>query len=357
MKMSVKRSFKLIFGVLTLSLLVCIAVTGCKKGGEEKTETASAPSAETSKSAASTASSADSGEVAAFVNGEKIFKSDLDAIVTMYSSSGGMGQHAGVQMDEEALNKLRKEMLNQMIDGEILYQLSKATPVEDLETKAETEFASILQQYGTEENFAEEVKKNNLTVEKVKANLKKNIMIRNYVDNEILAKIEVSEDDMKKHYDENKENYEAAEQVKASHILIKVEENFTQEQKDEAMEKIKKVQERLKAGEDFAEVAKEVSEGPSGSRGGDLGFFGKGQMVKPFETAAFTLKKDELSDIVETQFGYHIIKASGRKAGESKPFEAVKASIEENLKREVFQQNMTKIVEDSKAKATIEIVE
>ncbi len=97
-------------------------------------------------------------------------------------------------------------------------------------------------------------------------------------------------------------------QVKASHILIKVDAKTDEAKKTEARKKIEEVQQKLKDGGDFAALAKEYSEGPSNVKGGDLGYFGRGQMAKPFEDAAFALTPNEVSDVVETRFGYHLIK-------------------------------------------------
>lgn len=109
----------------------------------------------------------------------------------------------------------------------------------------------------------------------------------------------------------NKEK--ATEKVHAAHILLMYQgsagasEEITRT-KEDAYQEIKQLLERVKAGEDFAALAKEYSNCPSGNNGGDLGEFSKGDMVKPFEDAAFALKKDKISDIVETRYGYHIIK-------------------------------------------------
>ena len=103
------------------------------------------------------------------------------------------------------------------------------------------------------------------------------------------------------------------EQVKASHILVKVDAGADEAKKAEARKKIQEIQQKVKAGGDFEALATENSDCPSKAKGGDLGFFERGQMVKPFEEAAFALKPGEVSGIVETQFGYHIIKVQEKK--------------------------------------------
>jgi peptidyl-prolyl cis-trans isomerase C len=336
-----------------IMLLATLYLCSCTASSPNLKEEA-APTGEDSKLSREDQASPTGDDVAiATVNGQKILKSDLDAILEMYA--GALGGSNGV--DDELKKQMRKNMLDQMIDGEVLYQAGGKFPVEGLEEKVESEFNRVLKQYGTKEKFEEEVKKNKLTVEKIRENLKKNIVIQNYVDNEILAKIEIPEDDVKTHYESNKESYNTPEQVSASHILIKLEHGASQEQKDDAMVKIKKVKERLNAGDDFATVAKEMSEGPSAANGGDLGSFGKGAMVKPFQDAAFALNIDEVSDIVETQFGYHIIKVSDKKAAKKRTYEEVKAEIKNSIQIKKFQEQMVVIVKDLRAKAAIEIFE
>jgi len=151
--------------------------------------------------------------------------------------------------------------------------------------------------------------------------------------------IEISDESIENYYNTYKDKeFSEEEQVKASHILLKVESNATEEEKAEE-EKVKvkkeaeKVLEKAKAeGADFAALAKEFSEDTgSKDKGGDLGFFGRGKMVKEFEDAAFNLKKGEISDLVETSYGYHIIKVEDKKEGYTKPLEIVKSQIKTKL--------------------------
>jgi peptidyl-prolyl cis-trans isomerase C len=106
------------------------------------------------------------------------------------------------------------------------------------------------------------------------------------------------------------------------------------DQKAAARKKIESVQQKVKKGEDFATLAKTYSEGPSGPRGGDLGYFKRGQMVKPFEEAAFRLKPNETSEIVETQFGYHLIKVNDKKPAKTMTYAEVKDRLNEHLKKQ-----------------------
>jgi peptidyl-prolyl cis-trans isomerase D len=150
--------------------------------------------------------------------------------------------------------------------------------------------------------------------------------------------------DVRRYYDQNIEQFSTPEQVKASHVLIKISET----QDDAAARKsAEEVLAKAKAGADFAELAKQFSEDESNkATGGDLGFFGRGAMVKEFEDVAFSLEPGQMSEIVKTQFGYHVIKVTEKKAGETRPFEQVRAQIEDQLKWERAQQQAQQIAEE-----------
>ena len=149
---------------------------------------------------------------------------------------------------------------------------------------------------------------------------------------EITDKISVSDKEAGIYYQLHKEDFKTPEAVRARHILVKVDKDAGQEAKKAAMEKALSLLKRIRAGEDFGKVAGESSDDPgSKSKGGDLGFFQKGQMVPEFEAAAFSLKPGEVSDIVETKFGYHIIKCEEKGDAGYLLFEGAKQGIIEKL--------------------------
>ncbi|PZQ11287.1 MAG: peptidylprolyl isomerase [Ancylobacter novellus] len=155
------------------------------------------------------------------------------------------------------------------------------------------------------------------------------------------AKAAVTEDRLRKLYEDTAKNLKPEEEVRARHILVKTE--------DEA----KKVEERLAKGEDFAKIANEVSQDPgSGKQGGDLGFFGRGQMVPAFEEAAFKLEPGKVSAPVKTQFGYHVIKLEEKRTRPVPPFEQVRPQIENYVVRTAQQDLVLKLRNDAKVERT-----
>jgi len=144
--------------------------------------------------------------------------------------------------------------------------------------------------------------------------------------------------------------------VHASHILIRTPEQADAAAKAKARSQAGDLLAQLNKGADFADLAKKHSQDPgSAPNGGDLGFFSKGQMVQAFEQAAFGLKPGQTSDIVETPFGYHIIRVSEAKAGRDLNYDEVKAQIDDYLKQQLRDQKSQEFVDQLKAKSKVEI--
>ena len=140
-------------------------------------------------------------------------------------------------------------------------------------------------------------------------------------------KVTVTEQQVKDYYEEKTSLFREEKQVKARHILFKVAAEASQEQAKQVEEKASSILKRCREGEDFATLAKTYSDDPSREKGGDLGYFSSGEMTKSFEQAAFKMKKGEISDLVRTPFGYHIIKVEDIKEARTKPMEEVKEQI------------------------------
>jgi len=139
--------------------------------------------------------------------------------------------------------------------------------------------------------------------------------------------VKVTDDALKAYYNAHSDAYRVPERIRARHILFRLPPQATKAQVAKARKKAEKVEKMAKAGKDFAELAKKYSEGPTAKKGGDLGFFTRGSMVKPFEKAAFSLKKGEISGLVQTQFGFHIIQVVDKQAARVKSFEEVRGEI------------------------------
>lgn len=144
--------------------------------------------------------------------------------------------------------------------------------------------------------------------------------------------VTVSKQEIEEYYNDNINSYKVPEKICARHILFRLKENATKAEAAKVRKKAEAVLKMARAGKNFATLAKKYSQGPTGKNGGDLGCFSRGKMVKPFEDAAFKLKKGEISDLVKTRFGYHIIKVENIQPAKTKSLDEVRSQIEDILK-------------------------
>jgi peptidyl-prolyl cis-trans isomerase C len=157
-------------------------------------------------------------------------------------------------------------------------------------------------------------------------------------------------------YDKNPDKFKQGESVRASHILFRVDEKASEAEKQKARAEAESVLKQAKNGANFAELAKKHSADGSAAQGGDLNYFSRGQMVPAFEQAAFALQPGQISDIVTTQFGYHIIKVTERKPASVVAFDEVKERIREFLAQQQKQQRAEGFIDTLKKKAKIEVL-
>jgi peptidyl-prolyl cis-trans isomerase C len=185
---------------------------------------------------------------------------------------------------------------------------------------------------------------------------KDNYLATLYLKHEILSKINIPDEDLKKYYEGHKDEFKTPEMVKVRHILVKVDESAPEKDKKAARKKAEGILKRIKAGEDFAKLAAEVSDDPgSKENGGEIGFFPKGRMVKSFEDAAFALKPGEVSGLVKTQYGYHIIKLEEKKPAGVQTFDEVKENIRQKLVQDQTKSDVLAFIEKAMKDAKVEI--
>lgn len=291
------------------------------------------------------------GDKAAVVNGVVITRAHYDKELKVHMERVS---RQGRQISDDQLTELKNEVLDGLIEREVLYQQSQKAGIKVDDQKVDEQLAGIKKRFPNDAEFQKALTSMNLTEAEVRTQIKRGLAIRGLIDREVADKIVVTEEETKAYYTDNPRFFKQPEQVKASHILIKVEPTADDAAKAAARKKIEDVRKKLADGGDFAELAKEYSEGPSGPRGGDLGYFGRGQMVKPFDDAVFAMQVNQVSEVVETRFGYHLIKVYDKKPEETLAYAEVKDRISERLKREKIQKGAQGYVENLKKDAKIE---
>jgi peptidyl-prolyl cis-trans isomerase C len=323
------------------SLIVAIALTGTAFSAEKKKST-------TKKS---TAASSSTSSIVAKVNGTPITQQELDRATKFMLAQNRTKK----ELTAEERKKADSAVLNQLISAELLYQAGKKLDIPDVESRVAAQMKQGKSKFPSTEVYEKALKESGLTEKNLEEFARKEIYINNLIEKEIASKITISDADAKKFYDENIDKFKQPETVQASHILIGVDPKASADEKKKAKEKAEALLKRAKAGEDFATLAKDNSTCPSAPQGGNLGYFSKGQMVPAFETVAFSLKPGEISDVVETQFGFHIIKVIDKKPAGTVPFSDAKKEIINYLKIQKIQQGINEYVENLRKNGKIEI--
>ena len=287
----------------------------------------------------------------ASVNGVLIPKAYLEREVRRFEEQA-LSQ--GQLVDESQRDQLNRQALDTLIDIELLYQESQRRGFEISEERIEEQLNSLRTQFGDEEGYAAALEQIGISDGELRTELGRQLAIQEMIDKDITPATTVSEQESTDFYENNPAFFFSPEQVRASHILILVSPDAGEEEKSEARSRITEIRKRIVAGEDFAELAGQFSEDNSGMNGGDLGFFQREQMVKPFADAAFSLQIGELSEVVTTQYGFHLIRVTDRKAESVVPFEQVQLKIFEYLQREKVMVTIEELAAQLRSQAEIQ---
>ncbi len=290
-------------------------------------------------------------EIVARVNG-----TDIPMIDLTRTKKAIMSGQPGMEIPPDRLKEFDQQALAQLVSSELLYQAGQKLTVQDLDKKVDDKLAQSKARFANAEDFAKAIKTLEMNENDLRDFTRRDLVISNFIEQTIVSKVTVTEEETKKFYDQNLDKFKKGETVRASHILCGVDAKATVEEKKKAREKAEKLRKDLAGGADFATLAKENSTCPSSKQGGDLGYFGRGQMVPAFEQVAFALKPGEISDVVETQFGYHIIKLTEKKGAETVSFKDARPRIEEYLKNQKIQASVNAYLDEARKTAKIEIL-
>ena len=286
----------------------------------------------------------------ALVNGVKISSKEYEREVNFQLQQASQQGH---QIPDTMLPKIKAEILDSLIDREILYQESQKKNIAVNAEEINSQIQIIKDRFSSQEEFEKIIAAMDVSEAELRSQIEHNLAIRQLIDTQVIDKIQVSEADTKAYYDENQNLFKRPEQVKASHILIKLESDATDLQKAQARIEIAKIHQKLKDGQDFAALAKQYSQDSSSENGGDLGYFGRGQMVKPFEEAAFALEPGQVSEIVETRFGYHLIKVVDKRPEGIMAYTEVKDRLNQHIKSQRIDQEARNYIDNLKKDAQI----
>jgi peptidyl-prolyl cis-trans isomerase C len=285
------------------------------------------------------------------VNGREISAAELKRAEKILIS-----QKPGFQVPPLRQREFEQQALDQLISNELLFQASQQLEIKDLDKNAQLQLAQVKSGFPDADAFTRGLRSIGLDEKSFLESIRRDFAIAYFVNTTFAAKVSVSEEEVAEFYQKNPEKFLQEERVRASHILIGVEPTAGAEQRKAARDKAEKLRAEVLQGGDFARLAGENSSCPSSKRGGDLGYFGKGKMVPPFEQAAFALEPGGLSPVVETQFGYHIIKLVERAKAEIPSLEASRDKIRGFLKAQKVGAANAAFVEEARKSAKIDLL-
>jgi parvulin-like peptidyl-prolyl isomerase len=287
----------------------------------------------------------------AVVEGHEIKKAELDTALGSVLAAQGI---PASQLPEDQRLQGYHIVLDDMIIERLIASRSASEKVTDEEVAAQYE--KLKGNFGSEEELKKQLDKAGQTVDKVKTGIRERLRQQHWIDEQVKGKTDVTDADAEDFYKRNPEQFKSPERVRASHILISVPEDAKPEVVAEKQKAAQAIADRVKKGEAFDKLAKELSEDPSAKQNsGDLDFFTKDQMVPEFSNAAFGMKKDQISDPVRSSFGFHIIKVTDRKDAETVTLEKAKPQLVAYLKQQKKSAALEKIVQGIKEKADIKV--
>jgi peptidyl-prolyl cis-trans isomerase C len=344
--------------IRVLLAIIAFAVSsaaGCEKGpAAEQTAAAqtpppSPPPAAKPPTPAAKPMPAELPAVLARVNGQPVTKFDFDRLIKNIEAAKG-------PIPPDRRDETLRQALDQLITYNVMKQEATSRGIAVTEADVDAQVARMQKQFPNDAEFQKALGARNTTIEQLKADARVDLLINKMVEAEVATTAAATDAEAREFYDKNPDQFQQPEAVRASHILVMADEKADEAAKKAARTKIDGLLKRARAGEDFAKLAKENSDDTSKDQGGDLGFFPRGRMVPPFDEAAFRLKPGELSDVVTTQYGYHIIKLAERKDASMVPFEQVRPKVVEYLSIQKKQQRAQAFIEEAKGKAKIEVL-
>jgi peptidyl-prolyl cis-trans isomerase C len=317
--------------------------------------------AETTTSVESTVPEDPFANVAVTVNGIDISEEELQKVLQpQLARMAQQNQKLPPGLKETLEKQFRQQILDQLIIRQLLEEKAKETNIVISEEDVINQIKQLLASQGSQmslEQFKQTTAESGRSFDEIKKQVEKGMVYQKIVDSQWAGKINITEEDAKKHYDENPTQFVTKEQVRASHILLTPKTDVVgadpNQEKAKAKTKAESLLKQIKEGADFAALAKANSHCPSSAQGGDLGFFPRGKMAAPFEKAAFALETGKVSDLVETRFGYHIIKVTDRKEAGTTTFDQAKAGLIKQLAQKQQAELTNKYIDSLKAAAKI----
>jgi peptidyl-prolyl cis-trans isomerase C len=296
------------------------------------------------------AAPAGDGDVVARVNGQGIGRRDFDLAVQLHFARRRPG---AVSLPE--LRAAREQILEKLIDGELLYQAAVKKGLSTRDADVDTEYHAKEKQIGSPEALGKFLKDNHFTEAQFREQIRRSLIVGRFVDTVVVPDLKVTDEEVRRYYDQNPTEMTRAEAAHIAQIMVRVAPDAPTDVRAAARDRIEAILGELRAGGDFAELARKHSDGPEVKRGGDTGWLKRGGGAPPpIEAAAFSLEAGQTSDIISTRRGFHLVKVIERRPGGAVPFENVKDSIRARLLEQDRERGIASFLEPLRTAARIE---
>ena len=290
--------------------------------------------------------------VVALVNGEKVTEKQVQEFISQYRQ--GMKQLLKGRVPADKKEDLRKQVIEHTINFMVVTQAAKKSNL----TISEEEMNTYIEQMKKAPNFQEILKMRKLDEAGLREKLRDELVVMKYMQTKMPQDPDIPEEEIRAFYEEHKAEFKQHSKIRARHILIRVKPKAGKDAVEKARQKILNLYSRVKEGENFAVLAKKHSQDPgTAKKGGDLGYFKKGDLLPQFDRVAFNLPKNEVSPPVRTQLGFHLIKVTDKKAQTVQPLSEVKHQVKRLLAIKKGNEMMEQVVGDLRKNADIKVYE
>lgn len=308
----------------------------------EKTDTASTqPENITAETA--------SKKIVATANGSSITLKQVQTRVQLVSREAAYH----TQISDEKKQEMMERALDQLIIEELAYQEAKKTGVTISEKDINKRLKEVKNGFPSEESFNKSLAANDLDLDKYKKLIEKELSIKKINEKLFGKPIAFSDKEVRDYFEKNRDKFKEPEKIRLRHILIKIPAFASKEEWEKGKNKAEEILSELKAGKDFAKLAKEFSNDPSKENGGDLGFIHKGRLEPYVEDIAYTMKVGEISDVLQTIYGYHIIKLEEKKPPQNTQFSKIKEKLKKDLEGIAMEERKKDWIKGLREKAEI----
>jgi parvulin-like peptidyl-prolyl isomerase len=286
-------------------------------------------------------------ETVARVNGRPILRRDFNLAVQLQFQ----GRAPAVGLAE--LRAAREQILERLIDTELLFQRASKGGAEIGEAEVDAELQRLREAFGSEEAFATALRDNGVAEPEFRAQIRRSLLVIRFVDREVVGELKMTDDDLRRYYEQNPREMIRPERARVRQIVVRAPVGSLPA-RAAARQKIEAVLKEIKAGRDFADLARRHSEGAEAARGGDAGWLTRGNGPQAIERAVFRLQPGEMSDIVETRVGFHLLRVEERQPEGPIPFEEAREPIRQRLEARERDAKVQEYLAGLKEKARIE---